>query len=136
LKVPKFRIAVSIAIVAIALLTVWFLVQDIHRLQETYELVTADHSVMWRPRLKPSEIQAMIATRQTAIDLTIITAIVMILATAFVPSVRRNLVLICILICAMIYVSLGVVNSSINPLLGLFTVLFLWGSWRCLSLKA
>lgn len=85
----KFRLAVSIAILAIALLTVWFLVQDIHRLQETYELVTSSHSVLW-PRLKPSEIQAMIATRQTAIALTIITAIVMILATTFVPSLKRK----------------------------------------------
>ena len=89
MEMSKFRLAVSIAILTVAVLTVWFLVQDIYRLQRLYKLVTASHSVLW-PTLKPSEIQAMIATRQTAIALTIITATVTILATAFVPSLKRN----------------------------------------------
>jgi predicted GTPase len=46
MEVSKFRLAVSIAILAITLLTVYFLVQDIYRLQEQYE--------QWETKLPPS----------------------------------------------------------------------------------
>ena len=73
MKVSKFRLAVSIAILAIGLLTVYFLVQDIHRLQEQYEsnlpskypIGTESWWEMIKQRL--DEIQNAINLRKTAV---------------------------------------------------------------------
>lgn len=82
----KFRLAVSIAILAIASLTVYFLVQDIYRLQKEYETVSAPleyvHMSEGQYRMireKLDEIQNMINLRITAVVLVVpVTAVALI----------------------------------------------------------
>jgi hypothetical protein len=78
MKVSKFRLVVSIVILAIASLTVYFLVQDIYRLQKEYEIVSApleyermneEQYRMIKQRL--DEIQTMINLRKTAVVLVV-----------------------------------------------------------------
>jgi len=80
MRMSKFRIAVSIAILAIALLTVYFLVQDIYRLQKEYEIVSAPLDLEYRRmnedqyrwiRGQLDEIQTMINLRKTAVVLVV-----------------------------------------------------------------
>lgn len=78
MRMSKFRLAVSIAILAIALLTVYFLVQDIYRLQKEYEIVSApleyrrmtEEQYRWI-REQLDEIQTMINLRKTAVVLVV-----------------------------------------------------------------
>jgi len=78
MKLPKFRLAVSIAILAIASLTVYFLVQDIYRLQKEYETISAPLEYVHMSeeqyrmiREKLEEIQNMINLRKTAVVLVV-----------------------------------------------------------------
>jgi len=73
MKMSKFRLAVSIAILAIALLTVCFLVQDIYRLQEEYNQMSAQyiHHIPMEEYEVLLEIQNMIKLRKTAVVLVV-----------------------------------------------------------------
>jgi len=77
MKLPKFRLAVSIVILVIASLTVYFLVQDIYRLQKEYNQIWAQypHSIPIEvyPMImeKLEEIQNMINLREAAVVLVV-----------------------------------------------------------------
>ena len=77
MKMSKFRLAVSIALLAIALLTVYFLVQDIYRLQKECNRIIAQY-----PHHFPEEMYVIVLEIQSTINLRKAAVVLVVAATA------------------------------------------------------
>jgi len=88
MKMSKFRLAVSIAILAIALLTVYFLVQDIYRLQREYNRISG---LYVHPNVHhiPKEVVEFLHETKAMINLRMV-AVVLVVATTAVTLLVMN----------------------------------------------
>jgi len=77
MEMSKFRLAVSIAILAITSLTVYFLVQDIYRLQKECNRIIAQY-----PHHFPEEVYVILLEIQSTINLRKMAVVLIVAATA------------------------------------------------------